>query len=184
VQEACWQLQLDSVMLMPVGEAPHREIEMDAGREARYELCRLATADDERLSVSRHEIDRDGPSFTVETLRALRGQSPGDERFLIVGSDEAVELESWREPEEILKLATIAVAEREQTRREHVTAALAELGGGEGVTFFEMPRIDISSTLVRERIAAGRPIRYLVPAAVAGYIEEAGLYSSARGSVS
>jgi nicotinate-nucleotide adenylyltransferase len=169
---------------MPVGEAPHREIEMDAGREERYALCRLAAAGNERLSVSRHEIERDGPSYTVETLRELRDQSPGAELFLIIGGDEAVGLQSWREPAEILKHATIAVAEREQTRREHVTATLVELGGGEGVSFFEMPRIDVSSTLVRERIAAGRPIRYLVPPAVADYIEEAGLYGRVRRSAS
>jgi nicotinate-nucleotide adenylyltransferase len=161
---------------MPVGEAPHREVEMDAGKEARYELCLLAIAGDGRLSVSRQEIDRPGPSFTVETLRELREGSPGDEFFLIMGGDEAAALGSWRDPEEVLSLATVAVAEREHTRRQHVVAAIASLGGGEGVTFFSMPRVDVSSTMVRERVAAGRPIRYLVPEGVGGYIANRGLY--------
>jgi nicotinate-nucleotide adenylyltransferase len=169
---------------MPVGEAPHRKVEMDPGREARYELCLLAIAGDERLSVARLELEREGPSYTVETLRALRQATPDDDLYLIMGGDEAVALGSWHEPEEVLRLATIAVAEREPARREHVVAALATLGGGEGVTFFSMPRIDVSSTMVRERVATGRPIRYLVPEGIAEYIEKRGLYSAVKGSAS
>jgi nicotinate-nucleotide adenylyltransferase len=163
---------------MPVGEAPHREIEMDAGREARYELCLLAIASDGRLSVSRQEIDRVGPSYTVDTLRELREGSPGDDFFLILGGDEAAALGSWHEPEEVLRLATVAVCERAQTRREHVVAAISSIGGGEGVSFFTMPRLDVSSSMVRERVAAGRPIRYLVPEGVGEYIAASGLYGA------
>jgi len=163
---------------MPVGEAPHREIELDAGREARYELCLLAIAGDGRLSVSRQEIDRPGPSYTVDTLRELRAGSPEDEFFLILGSDQAAALGTWHQPEEVLRLATVAVGERLQTRREHVVAAIATLGGGEGVTFFSMPRVDVSSSMVRERVATGRPIRYLVSDGVAEYIVRAGLYGA------
>jgi nicotinate-nucleotide adenylyltransferase len=168
---------------MPVGEAPHRKIEMDAGPEVRYELCRLAIADDERLSVSRHEIDREGPSYTLETLRALQDEAPDDELLFILGADEAAALGTWHEPEQVLKLATLAVAERDRTGHEQVVEAIAGIEGSERVVFFSMPRIDVSSTLVRERIATGRPIRYLVPAPVAAYIEEAGLYSAEEGRV-
>jgi nicotinate-nucleotide adenylyltransferase len=169
---------------MPVGEAPHREIEMDPGREARFELSLLAIAGDERLSVSRLEIERPGPSYTVETLRALRGEAGEDELFLIIGADQAVELGSWHEPEEILTLATIAVAEREDISRDHVRAAVTALGADEGVTSFTMPRIDVSSSMVRARAAAGAPIRYLVPAPVAEYIETKDLYSAVKESAS
>jgi nicotinate-nucleotide adenylyltransferase len=165
---------------MPVGEAPHRAIEMDPGKEARYELCLLAIAGDERFSVSRLELERPGPSYTVDTLRLLRSEAPDDELFLIVGGDEAVDLQSWRDPETVLSLATIAVAEREETRREHVVAAVTALGGGEGVTFFSMPRVDISSTMVRTRAAAGQPIRFLVPEAIATYVQENDLYGEVR----
>jgi nicotinate-nucleotide adenylyltransferase len=161
---------------MPVGAASHKEIEQDAGREARYELCRLAIAGDERLTVSRREIDSDRPSYTVDTLRAMREDAPEDELVFIMGGDEAKSLSEWREPEEVLRLATVAVAEREPARREQVSAALAGLEGSERVIFFSMPVIDVSSTLVRERVAAGRPIRYLVPGAVADYIDQKGLY--------
>jgi nicotinate-nucleotide adenylyltransferase len=166
------------VVLIPVGEAPHKEIAQDAGREARFEMCRLAAEPDSCLTVSRLEVDREGPSYTVETLRALRAESPEDDLFLILGGDAAAELASWREPEQVLALATIAVAERDQTRRQQVISALGNLRGSDGVVFFSMPRIDISSTMVRERSAAGRPIRYLVPEAVAAYIEETGLYGA------
>lgn len=175
-QEASWQLELDEVVLMPVGEAPHREIEQDPGPEARYELCRLAVAGDERLSVSRLEIDKPGPSYTVETLRALREETPDAELFFIMGADEAASLPKWKDPEEVLRLASIAVAERDSTGRDRVREAVELLGGGDRVRFFSMPGIAISSTMIRERIASGRPIRYLVPDAVAEYIERAGTY--------
>lgn len=175
-QEASWQLELDEVVLMPVGKAPHREIEQDPGPEARYELCRLAVAGDERLSVSRLEIDKPGRSYTVETLRALREESPDAELFFIMGADEAASLPEWKDPEEVLRLASIAVAERESTGRDRVTEAVEALGAGDRVRFFSMPGIAISSTMIRERVASGRPIRYLVPDAVAEYIERAGLY--------
>jgi nicotinate-nucleotide adenylyltransferase len=153
-------------------------VAMDPGPEARYELALLAIAGDERFSVSRLELEREGPSYTVDTLSELRESAPDDDLFLILGGDEAAALGSWHRPEDVLSLATVAVAEREETRREHVVAALASLGGGEGVTFFTRPRIDVSSTLVRERVLAGDPIRYLVPEGIAQYVEGAGLYGA------
>jgi nicotinate-nucleotide adenylyltransferase len=167
---------------MPVGDAPHREIEMDPGRETRFELALLAIAGDEHLSVSRLEIERPGPSYTVETLRALRSEAPEDELFLIIGGDQALELPNWHEPEEILTLATIAVAEREEASREQVTAAVGLLGGAAEITFFTMPRVDISSSMVRTRVGVGAPLRYLVPEAVAEYIARKGLYSGVKES--
>jgi nicotinate-nucleotide adenylyltransferase len=164
------------VIVDPTGEAAHKEIEQDPGREVRYELCRIAFGGDERFELSRREIDRQGPSYTVDTLRELREEGKGDELFFIVGGDEARSLVDWREPEQLLALATVAVAERDRDQRQQVGAAVAELNGSERVKFFAMPPIGISSTIVRERVAAGRPIRYLVPAAVAEYIESAALY--------
>jgi nicotinate-nucleotide adenylyltransferase len=176
-QEAHWQLELDSVLLMPVGEAPHKQVDEDPGREARFELCRLAAESDGWLSASRREVDRDGPSYTVDTLRHMRDEAPEDELFFVMGGDAATGLGGWREPQELLRLATVAVAERESARRDQVTAAIADLAGGDGVRFFSMPTIEVSSTLVRERVGRGRPIRHLVPDAVADEIERAGLYS-------
>jgi nicotinate-nucleotide adenylyltransferase len=180
-QAAYDQLGLDRVVLMPAGLPPHKEVAADPGPEARFELCRLAVGGDERLDVSRLELDRPGRSYTVDTLRALHERDPQDDVTFIVGGDMARSLPTWREPEAVLDLATLAVAERAGSDREDVRGELRALGGrdplGEDrVVFFDMPRIDVSSSLVRERVATGRPIRYLVPDAVAAAIDEHGWY--------
>jgi nicotinate-nucleotide adenylyltransferase len=177
-QEAWVQLRLDVVVWVPVGEASHRTIEDDPGAEARYRMCDFATSGDDRFSLSSIELDRPGPSYTVDTLRAMSERSPGDELVLIVGGDEAAALGSWREPEEILRLATVAAVERDGRRREEIAARLAELEGGERVVFFDMPRVDVSSTEVRRRAALRAPIRYLVPDKVADYIGARSLYGA------
>jgi nicotinate-nucleotide adenylyltransferase len=177
-QEALDQLGLDRVVLMPAGVPPHKEVQADPGAEARHALCQAAVAGDERFAVSRLELDRGGRSFTVDTLRALRDHSPQDDITFIAGGDMARSLPSWREPEQILSLATLAVAERAADRRDAISAAIAPLAGADRVRFFDMPRIDVSSSLVRERVASGRPIRYLVPDAVAAAIAQNGWYAA------
>ena len=162
-----------------MGEAPHREIEDDPGPEARLQMCEYAVAADERFGVSRIEVDRAGPSYTVDTLRELHAREGDDELWLILGGDQAAALPGWREPEEVLRLCTVAVAEREELRREKVRAELQPLDGADAVVFFDMPRIDVSSTLVRRRVGEGRPIRYLVPDKVANLIGAQSLYGAA-----
>ena len=174
-QEAHAQLELDVVVWVPVGRAPHREIPQDPGPEVRFQMCDYATAADERFGLSRIEVDRDGPSYTADTLRALRERSPEDELLLLLGADQAVALPTWHEPDEVTRLATIAVAERGDVGRAGVEQAI---GGRAELRFFEMPRIDVSSTMVRERAASGRPIRYLVPDKVANFIGAQSLYSA------
>ena len=175
-QEALAQLGLDRVVFMPVGVPPHKEAPDDPGGEHRVEMCRLATAKDERLAVSRLEVDRGGRSYTVDTLRAIHDSGPGDDLTFIVGGDMAYSLPTWREPEAVLEMATMAVAERSGTRRADIEQRLGELGGGERVRFFEMPRVDVSSSDIRRRVREGRPIRYLVPDEVVNYIGAEGLY--------
>jgi len=180
-QEAFEQLELDRVVLMPVAVPPHKEAGEDPGAAARVELCRLAVAGDERFAVSTLETDRGGASFTVDTLRELHDLEPEHELTFIVGGDMAQSLPAWREPEAVLALATLAVAEREGVRREDIARRLEPLHHGDRVVFFDMPRIDISSSAIRRRVAEGRPIRYLVPDAVNEAIAERGLYRQAAG---
>jgi len=168
-------LELDRVLLVPVNEPPHKAPEGDPGVEHRIELCRLAVAGDERLGVSLVDAEVPGPSFTVDTLSRLHDRCPGDHLTFIVGGDMALSLPTWREPAAILELSELGVAEREGVRRADIAERLSELGT-ENVRFFDMPRIDVSSSLVRRLVAAGRPIRYLVPDAVADYVEREGLY--------
>lgn len=178
-QEARDRLGLDRVVLMPVLRPPHKEVPEDPGADERVALCRAAVAGDERFDVSTAEIDRagDGPSFTVDTLRQWRADRPGDALTFIVGGDMALSLPTWREPETILQLARLGVAERGSAVRADIAERLDPLGGAERISFFDLPRVDVSSTDVRRRVAEGRPIRWLVPDAVADRIAARGLYT-------
>jgi nicotinate-nucleotide adenylyltransferase len=176
-QEALVQLELDRVLLVPARTPPHKPIVADPGVEHRVAMCEAAVAGDERFGVSRADADREGPAYTVELLRSVSG---ADELTFIVGGDMAYSLPSWREPEAVLALARLGVAEREGVRRADIVERLAGLAGAdERLVFFEMPRLDVSSSLIRRRAAAGLPLRYLVPDAVADYIEHEGLYRQA-----
>jgi nicotinate-nucleotide adenylyltransferase len=181
-QEARAQLGLDRVVLMPVHTPPHKDAIDDPGPQARLALCRAAVAGDEQLELSTLEIDRGGSSYTVDTLRALHGSREGDDLTFIVGGDMASSLPSWREPEALLELARLAVAEREEHRRQEIAERLGALAGADQrVVFFTMPRLDISSSDIRRRVAQGRPVRWLVPGEVAEEIGRRGLYGAAAG---
>lgn len=179
-QEAHAQLELDVVVWIPVGAAPHRAIENDPGAEARFEMVELATGADERFRVSRIELEREGPSYTVDTLKELHAREPDAEYFLILGGDQALALPAWHDPEGVLELATIAVFERGSSNRNAIAIKVTRLRGADRVRFLEMPRIDISSTIVRRRAAAGKPIRYLVPDKVANFIGAQSLYGASE----
>jgi nicotinate-nucleotide adenylyltransferase len=179
-QEAVVQLQLEKVVFMPVGQAPHREIEDDPGAEGRLEMVSLAVAGDDRFEVSRAEIDRAGPSYTADTLRDLRSQSPDDQFFLILGGDQAAALPRWHEPETVLSLATVAVVERSNWSRNAIGITIGRLPGAERIRYLDMPLMQISSSAIRRRVGSGLPIRYLVPDKVANHIGAKGLYGAAK----
>ena len=176
-QEAIVALGLDTVAFVPAGSPPHKRIESDPGPRHRLALCDRAVAGDDRLRVSRIDVDRPGPSFSVDTLRALHASEPEHELTFIVGGDMAFTFPDWREPEAVLELAELGVAEREGVRRADIVERLSSLRGStERVRFFDMPRVDVSSSMLRRRVAQGRPLRYLVPEAVAGYVAGERLY--------
>jgi nicotinate-nucleotide adenylyltransferase len=180
-QEAYVQLGLDRVLLVPAAEPPHKAVEADPGVAHRVAMCEAAVAGDARLGVSHADADRAGPAYTFELLRDLRAEAPADELSFIVGGDMAYSLPTWREPEQVLALARLAVAEREGVRRADIAERLSGLAGApERIDFFDMPRIDISSSLLRRRAAAGGPLRYLVPDAVAQYIARERLYTGSQ----
>jgi nicotinate-nucleotide adenylyltransferase len=175
-QEALHALELDAVMLLPVAIPPHKEAPDDPGAQARLELCRLAARDEPGVDVSDLEVRRGGASYTVDTLRALHEAAPEDELTWLAGADMALSLPRWREPEAVLSLARFAVAERDGARREEIERVIASVGGRESLVFLDVPRLDVSSSAIRARVAAGRPIRHLVPAAVAEEIAARRLY--------
>jgi nicotinate-nucleotide adenylyltransferase len=175
-QEAYLQLSLERVLLIPARVPPHKPVDEEPGIEHRLEMCRLAIAGDERFAVSDIEARREGPSYTVDTIGELHENQPESELFLIVGGDVALGFAGWREPERVMTLATLAVAERPGTTRAAVEGVLRQLPGGERARFFDMPAIEISSTMLRERARVGEPTRYLVPDAVRSYIDRHQLY--------
>jgi nicotinate-nucleotide adenylyltransferase len=140
------------------------------------------------VAVCALEIERGGPSYTVDTLRAIHESHPEAGLTFIVGADMARTLPGWHEPEALLELASLAVAERQDAGREDVLRALAPLrkdldgdvpdGRAADVAFLKMPLVEISSSMVRERVAEGRPVGNLLEPAVAAYIAEHGLYGA------
>jgi nicotinate-nucleotide adenylyltransferase len=169
---------LDELWFMPARVPPHKQSEEISSPKARMEMLELAIAGHARFRVSDLELRRDGPSYTVETLRGLREQRPNDELHVVIGGDSLADLPTWKEPEEILKLARVIAVNR---GREELTlaATLDHFGetAAERIQLVQMPAIDISATELRERVRTGKSIRYQVPRSVELYIQQHGLYS-------
>ena len=163
---------------MPVGESPYKRIDPEPGPEVRLEMARLAAIGDQMLAASDLETSREGPSYTVDTLERLAEERPDDELFFLLGADVAGGLEGWREPARVLELATLGIAARPGTALDEAEAALERLGRPDRAKFVKMPEIGVSSTSIRRRVAAGRPIRNLVPDPVVELIAERALYGA------
>ena len=175
--EARSQLRLERVLLIPTAIPPHKQMDDEPGPRHRLEMCRLAIgAHSDWLEVSAIEVERGGPSYTVDTLSEIHARRPGDELTFIVGGDMAWSLPTWAEPEEVLRLAALAVAERAGARREEVRGRLADLAGADRISYIDVPRLDISSSALRRRVREGRSIDFLVADAVGAYIDQEGLY--------
>jgi nicotinate-nucleotide adenylyltransferase len=166
-QEAAWQLGLERVVLVPTGRPAHRPAPSESP-ELRLRLAQAAALGNPLFTVSRLEISRPGPSYTVDTLRELTSRYPGSSLHLLIGADQLVALGRWHEAESIPRLARIAAALRPGVDVERV--------GPANLDWVEMPQIAVSSSLVRMRVRQGRPIRYLVPDAVRELIEAEDLY--------
>lgn len=160
-------IPLDRVLFVPARRAPLKEHGPVAGEADRLAMLQLAVAGEPRFSVSRIELDREGPSYTVDTLERLAG---ADELFLILGGDALAALPRWKDPDRIATLATLVVAERPGAPERAGNARNAS------ILAFDAPRLDISSRELRARAARGRSLRYLVPDPVWRHIEGRGLY--------
>jgi nicotinate-nucleotide adenylyltransferase len=167
------------VVLMPALIPPHKPEHREPGVEQRLRMCTLLARGVDGLSVCALELERDGPSYTVDSLQAIHASHPERELTFIAGADIARTLPSWREPAAVLALARLAVAAREGTERRDVLDALAGLGDPQRVCFLDAPLVGVSSSGVRERVAAGAPIEELVGPALASYIAEQRLYTAA-----
>lgn len=173
---AAEQLGLERVLFVPNHCPPHKPPAEVSPAEHRAVMTELACAEHPRLWVSRLELERPGPSYSIDTLRELR-RCAGEqaELFFLVGLDSALELPTWREPEAILGEATVVAAPRAGCD----WAALPEAIGRQWaarVRRLEMPPVEVSSTQVRELLATGRSARYLLPPAVEAYARKHELY--------
>ena len=170
-------LDLDEVLLVPMGQAPHREIEADPGAEVRLEMTRFAVEDCDRVGVDTFEVDSaDRPSYTYLTLEHLHGRYPEAELILLLGGDAAATLDRWENPQRILELASVAVAERDGVGAAPAASAMRRIDSDAEAKRIELEPVDVSSTDVRRRFAKGEDVRTLVGDRVARLIERQGLY--------
>jgi nicotinate-nucleotide adenylyltransferase len=168
--EVAQSFDLDEVVFVPTGQ-PWQKSGVSAG-EHRYLMTVIATASNPRFTVSRVDIDRDGPTYTIDTLKDLREQRPGAELFFITGADAIAQILSWREHDELWDLAHFVAV----SRPGH---PLSTYGlPAEGVSLLEIPALAISSTDCRDRVQRGNPVWYLVPDGVVQYIAKHDLYRS------
>lgn len=168
-EHARQELALDKVLFVPAFVAPHKTNGTSASPVHRMRMLRLAVKGNSSFSVSAIELERKGVSYTVDTVAEMQKEFPDSELFLIVGSDNLLDFQSWKSPREILAMARLAVYERSSTKPTpgSTLPPAIRLSGA---------TIDISSSAIRTRIRQGKSVRYQVPDAVENYIKKHKLY--------
>ena len=184
-EEAAEALGLERVLFVPAGEPPHKPGRPISAAADRIAMVELAIAGNERFAVDRLEVDRVGPSYTVDTLESMRGArlaaGLSDDLVLILSAEAFLGLMTWREPRRVVELARLVVAPRDgypEAGPEFLAAHLPDLA--DRARFLDSPHLRLSGSELRRRAADGRSLRYLVPDAVAAYIGDHGLYRNQR----
>jgi nicotinate-nucleotide adenylyltransferase len=168
-------LELNEILFIPAADPPHKlEHPTRASASQRWCMVQLALQDCEALTPSRIELDRPGKSFTVDTLRELGRLRPGDESYLLIGADNLDQFHTWHAPDEIMKLCTVVAGSRS------CEGLPEDLPGLDRIRRVDTPLFEISSTEIRQRVTEGKPIKYLVPERVEGYIFQEGLYGQCK----
>ena len=175
-------LGLERVLLMPAARPPHKGGQPISNAADRILMTRLAIADNPLLEVSLVEMERSGPSYTVDSLEELQAHyGASAELVLVMAADSLAQIETWREPDRILALAEWAVGPRPGMALPDRRALRDRFGkAAERIHLLDGPALQVSGTDIRRRVAAGRVIRYLVPAAVEELIRARGLYRRPR----
>ena len=190
-EEAREAAGLDQVLFIPAADPPHKPLAGDVSFELRFQMVQQAIADHPCFAVSDIEARRGGKSYTVETLTQLRQERPDDRLYFIIGSDSYLELGLWHRYQELFELASLIVLERPDRLIESPLQQLPESvrsnfsqkqqdllrhSSGNSIQFVSETRLEISSSRLRELVAAGRSIRYLVPPGIETFITQKGLY--------
>jgi nicotinate-nucleotide adenylyltransferase len=170
------ELQLDEVWFIPAGVSPHKVGKLLTPGKARVQMVEFAVSGFPEFRVSKIELERTGPSYTVQTLEQLRAADPARELFLLMGADSAAELSTWREPQRILELAQVVAVNRAGEKPDLSNIEPLCQAVGRHIRVVEMPAVDFSSSEIRTRVAAGRSIRFLTPRPVEMYIRANRLY--------
>ena len=168
---------VDRVVLMPLGDAPHKSLSSTPAAE-RYEMVREAVRDNPALAVSDMEIRRGGKTYTVDTLRQIKDINPDMDIYFVMGADEFKAIDTWREPESLFSLCRVIAVSRpgyDTASLIKKTAEVKERYVGEA-SFLEVPSLDISSSDLRKRIRDGRSVKYLIPKEAEEYIIRHDLY--------
>ncbi len=170
------QLSLDEIWFMPAAHPPHKAIAGISPAKDRLQMLEFAIAGHAQFRISELELNRPGPSYTVDTLQQLVAERPEVEWSLLIGADSLRDFRTWREPERIARLAEIAVVNRGGETAPDLATFRQEFGNR--IRQVEIPDLQISATDLRQRVRSGRSIRYLVPRAVEVYIRQSGLYAT------
>ncbi|GFI61447.1 putative nicotinate-nucleotide adenylyltransferase [Clostridiales bacterium] len=168
---------VDKVVLMPLGDAPHKAMK-GASAKNRYEMTRAAAASNDALGVSALEVERTGKTYTVDTIAKIIEINPKLCIYFVMGADEVFAVDTWKEPERLLKMCRFIAVTRpgfSGDREKRKTELLREKYGCD-IYFLEVPAIDISSSELRDRIRTGKSVEYFMPAEALKYIEENNLY--------
>ena len=181
-EQARERFALDGVLFVPAGNPVRKAGKHLLDPERRFKMVQMAISSNESFDVSRIEIDREGLTYTVDTLTAMRGLFPNNVRFyFITGADAIWDILTWRRARELAELATFVGATRPGFDLEGAMRAHADSDVGFDVRYLEIPLMAISSSDIRERVKDGRSIRYLTPDAVCDYISENNLYTEDEG---
>lgn len=183
-EEAWAKLSLDQVVFVVANVPPHKIGEEITSAKHRYAMVELALASNPHFSISRVDLDRPGPSYSVDTVRLLKQEwGPDSEIFFIIGMDSLMEIDTWHEPEQLIRLCWLVAVERPGFQPD-LKALEAKVPGITARTvMIDMPAVDISSSDLRHRVREGLPIKYQVPPEVEEYIYSHGLYLEQGGKI-
>jgi nicotinate-nucleotide adenylyltransferase len=180
-EEAKDKFAMDKVLFIPSGDPPHKKNYKVTPAELRYAMTLLATVGNPKFDVSRIEINRKGYSYTIDTLREIRENCPEADYYFITGADAILDILSWKDPKELLRLCKFIAATRPGYCLNQLDRVMAKLGYGSWreeklISILEIPAVSISSTEIRLRVQNGQSIRYLVPDEVLQFIMKNKLY--------
>ncbi len=180
-QEAMRYLHLSQVVFVPTRQPPHKPTDELTPIDLRLDMVRLAIARNPRFTLSRVDVDREGPTYTIDTIRLLRRQyGEGTDLYFIMGMDSLANLPTWHKPEELVHLCCLAVLNRPGYKVDLDELEAKVPGVRERIIFIPSPALEVSATDLQRRVRDGEPIDHLVPEAVAAFIYEQGMYRDSK----